>query len=83
LSQLIEAGKDTTKMFDFVDEGLDQMTFTIHPFIVIPFLFGSLMGWNDNFDAVFSQPIDKILSGIAAIRSSEPTQERAIWGIKR
>jgi hypothetical protein len=43
------------------------MTFTIAPFIVIPFRLGSLMGWNDNLDAVFSQPIDKLLRGIASI----------------
>jgi len=43
------------------------MSFTIQPFIVIPFRLGSLMGWNDNFDAMFSQPIDKLLRGIAPI----------------
>jgi hypothetical protein len=77
LSQLTEAGKGVAKMFDFVDKTFNQMPFTIQPFIVIPFRLGSLMGWNDNFDAVFSQPIDKFLRSIAPI-CNQPLKVKAI-----
>ena len=54
-------------MLDFVDETLDQMTFTVQPFVVCAQDFGSLMRRNHRFDAVFHEIVNEMSCCVASV----------------
>lgn len=65
--KFLETRKDTPRVLDFVDKALDQMPFSVEPFIILAQEFGTLMRRDNGFNAALQQIVDKILGGIAAI----------------
>jgi hypothetical protein len=57
-------------MLDLIDETLDQMPFTIEPFVIWAcclFTLGALMWWNDRFHFLFYYPLIEFLGSITTI----------------
>ena len=54
-------------MLDFADETLDQVPFTVQPFIVVPQDFGTLMRWNHCLNAAIQQIRDEMSRRVAPV----------------
>lgn len=65
--QLIETREDTTKMLNFVDETLDQMTLTIQPFVVLAQNLAALMRRNHGFDPGFKEIVNEMGCRVASV----------------
>ncbi len=65
--QLIEAGKDTSKMLDFVDKALHQMAFAVEPAIIFAQDCSPLVRWNNGLNAPMEQIVDEMRCRVASI----------------
>ena len=67
-------------MLDLIDETLDQMPFTIEPFVIWAcclFTLGTLMWWNDRFHFLFNHPLIEFLGSITTV-SNQAVKRKSI-----
>lgn len=75
--QLVKTRKDTPKMLDFVDKALHQMAFTVQPAVVVAQHLGTLMGWNDRFNATSQQVFDEMRRRVSSV-GNQPLEIEAL-----
>ncbi len=82
--QFVETREDAPKVLELIEAAFDQMSFAVHPGVVLPLELGRLMRWDHRFAALRVQVGDEVRPSIAAIRQhlreGQSLQERLRLG---